>query len=331
VHRMNELTAAALLEAPIGRAVLAELVGLDLQDGLEAGFTASAVIAAAAGSADLSRLAGCDDRLLLLSAVARVIDGAQVEARPFLGAVGSLLEPVARALVRAPAARWWSAPLSRSDQRWVGAGGASPARGALLVDGRSLAAAREDAEETEMRRRTLAASGIWWSSLLGGTVITSSGPVDGLPAVALACVADSAGEERLVIWKLEAHPDARVREIGGLSAWAELVSEFPRDVTASRGPVWGVITGREGPWFQPDWQAVAGSWDGIHLSVAGYLTATGRAVRAHSGRALLVGWEPDQTLWLNDVFTRAEPVSTWHGTLGSDAIQASNYPWLGEP
>jgi hypothetical protein len=86
--------------------------------------------------------------------------------------------------------------------------------------------------------------------------------------------------------------------------WGWLAATHPRDVTASRWHDWSGWTGREGRWILPDWRSVAAQWDGVHVSVAGYLSTAGMAVESGGGSAtLLAGWDADQTLWLRDVFT----------------------------
>lgn len=99
-------------------------------------------------------------------------------------------------------------------------------------------------------------------------------------------------------------------------------------MTASRGYDWGELTGQAGPWILPDWRAVARVWDGIHVSVGGYLSASNLAVEAGTGLALLTGWQPDQTLWLHDVFAKVEYLTSWQGIPGSEAIPVGDYPWL---
>jgi hypothetical protein len=100
--------------------------------------------------------------------------------------------------------------------------------------------------------------------------------------------------------------------------WA---AAHPRDVTASRRNDWSRWTGREGRWVLPDWRSVAAQWDGVHVSVAGYLNTAGMAVDTGGEAAtLLAGWDADQTLWLRDVFTGTRQLTTWHGTPGPEAL-----------
>lgn len=58
----------------------------------------------------------------------------------------------------------------------------------------------------------------------------------------------------------------------------------------------------------PDWPRVAGDYDGVHLSVAGYLGTAGRAIDVGDGWAsVLAGWNPDETVWLHDDVTVLHP------------------------
>jgi hypothetical protein len=39
----------------------------------------------------------------------------------------------------------------------------------------------------------------------------------------------------------------------------------------------------------------------VHISVAGYLSTAYQVLDSDVGHAYLAGWNPDETLWLNDV------------------------------
>jgi len=134
---------------------------------------------------------------------------------------------------------------------------------------------------------------------------------------------DPLGEEEFEVWAVGIDPDARVYEVHEPGDWGWLAATHPRDVTASRWHDWGGWTGREGRWILPDWRSVAAQWDGVHVSVAGYLSTAGMAVESGGGggsATLLAGWDADQTLWLRDVFTDTRQVTTWHGTPGPEAL-----------
>ena len=301
--------------------------------------TAAEVVAAAVSEADLGQLARCRDRLLLLSVVARVIEGQLADAGAALAAAAGALAPVAQALVAAPGAQWWWDAVDRRHQRWVGSVGTSPPRGAAVAEAVRRSTAAEDQEEEEEKSRTAQRrfwrpgrhgerSVSWWSAPLGGTVFTTTGPVEVLPAVELGLAEDNAGEELMEVWAVGIDEGARVREIRGASDWAALAAEFPRDVTASRHYDWSRWTGQPGPWVLPDWAAAARDWDGVHLSIGGYLAAAGVARAAGNAATLLAGWQPDWTLWLNDAFTTVEHVASWRGTPGLTALPEAALPWL---
>jgi hypothetical protein len=269
--------------------------------------------------------------LALLASVARA---AEQWEPPLPGGQAELLRPLAEAVASAPAASWWWEPADLRNQRWVGCDHhRTLARGGDTA--RAVEAAEEDtaAEEQAMaRERTLAppgrrggaeviVTGTWWSGPLGGTVWTSRGDIGDLPAVGLACAEDPLGEEEFEVWAVGIDPAARVYEVHEPGDWGRLATVCPRDVTASRRHDWNRWTGREGQWILPDWRSVAAQWDGVHVSVAGYLSTAGMAVDTGGGAAtLLAGWDADQTLWLRDVFTGTRQLTTWHGTPGPEAL-----------
>jgi hypothetical protein len=272
------------------------------------------------------------DPLALLVSVARAAE--QWEPPLPCGQPG-LLRPLAEAVAAAAAASWWWEPADLRHQRWVGCGHhRTLARGGDVA--RAVETAEEDAaaeEQAMARDRALpgrrgrrgsarvAVSGTWWSGPLGGTVWTSRGNIGDLPAVGLACAEDPLGDEDFEVWAVGIDSAARVYEVHEPGDWAWLAATHPRDVTASRGHDWSRWTGREGRWILPDWRSVAAQWDGVHVSVAGYLSTAGMAVDAGGGAAsLLAGWDADQTLWLRDLFTGTRQLTTWHGTPGPEAL-----------
>ena len=298
------------------------------------GNDAAAIIGAAVASA-VRASAGqpwFTDPLALLVSVARA---AEQWEPPLPGGQTGLLRPLAEAVASAPAASWWWEPADLRHQRWVGCDHhRTLARGDDVERAVEVAEENAVAEEQAMARdRALAprrgrrgsagvaVSGTWWSGPLGGTVWTSRGNIGDLPAVGLACAEDPLGEEEFEVWAVGIDPAARVYEVHEPGDWARLAAIHPRDVTASRSNDWNRWTGREGQWILPDWRSVAAQWDGVHVSVAGYLSTSRMAVDSEGGAAsLLAGWDADQTLWLRDVFTDARQLTTWHGTPGPEAL-----------
>jgi hypothetical protein len=292
-------------------------------------------VAAVAGSLDL--LAECEDRPALLGALADVLLPGPVAtaAAPFLASATESLLPVSRALAAAPATQWWWDLPDLGHQRSLGGAG-QPARGAALTEALRAQGVADAEEERRAARewpwpppRDTVYSGNWWSPPLGGGVFTSTGPVGPLPAVAAGLALDSIGEDRFELWDVKVRPQARIWNIAGPDDWGRLAARYPRDVTASRRHDWYRFTGRDGPWLLPDWSRAADDWDGVHLSIAGFISAAWLAIPAGDAATVLAGWGPDETLWLNDVFASADRVGTWTGTPGPEAFPDMPLPWLG--
>ena len=359
--------AQALTTTPMGLVLLAKLAGLDRWDFMDqigepvSGPWVRLVPAASQDSEDsqardgprrqaadvvadqmaavaprLHQLASCRDRQVLLSAFASAmfLGPADVAAAPHLSTAAGRLLPVARALAAAPAAQWWWHLPDLSHQRWLGAGARQLRRGAALAAALRAQAAADEEEERQTARdlpwppeQGTQYSGTWWSPPFPSVVFTSTGPIGPLPTVEIGCATD-ADEDHFEVWDVGISPQARIWNITGPDDWARLTARYPRDVTASRRHDWYHATGRAGTWLLPDWPRAARDWDGVHLGITGYITATGFAIPAAGAATVLTGWEPDQTLWLNDVFTRTDRVGTWTGTPGPEAFPDLTLPWL---
>lgn len=123
-------------------------------------------------------------------------------------------------------------------------------------------------------------------------------------------------------WWLPVRPEARVFEIHRPADWARLVTTHPRQAAPHPGwelpgvnqhhhqisPLLAVTEQRAarasvGRHVVPDWQSVAGHYDGIHLSWAGFITAEGCIVDLGGGDVTMVRyWFSERTLWLADAF-----------------------------
>lgn len=128
----------------------------------------------------------------------------------------------------------------------------------------------------------------------------------------LYCEEDDLGLENRRARRVVVGGDDRILEIRSAQDWAELCAQFPFDVTRGRD-AWSESTGRRGRWVSPDMVAVAKHYDGIHLTVAGFLECSGAVIpvppshgRSH-GASMIAGWHPDATAWLSDR-TTAETV-----------------------
>ncbi len=231
--------------------------------------------------------------------------------------VRELLLPLAQAVTTAPGARWWPSPIARDGQQyvqWLDERGSPPV---LSGAGAALAAWRtetlDDERSARKRPKDPAApwSGHWWSAPVPSRLASTTRSIDGLGAVGLALVEDRFGGNQARCWPVEPRPGARILELSSPAQWTDLVGRYPVDVSKSRRHDWWRATGRAGRWLIPDFAAVAGDYDAIHLSVTGYLTTAGRALAVDDAHTVLAGWNPDQAFWLTDVLTRSGPATTW--------------------
>lgn len=117
--------------------------------------------------------------------------------------------------------------------------------------------------------------------------------------------------ESVRYWPVTPDRTARICEITGPDDWVALVTRYPLEVTKSRRHDWWRVAGWAGPWLMPDYAAAAADYEAVHLTVGGYLTASGRALAVHSARCLLAGWDPDKTYWLADALAGVGPPVRW--------------------
>jgi hypothetical protein len=294
--------------------------------------------AAGVALADPAALAG--DQATVFKALAWTVSTAQYWGEPgaedralAAPAARETLRPLADAILAAPASGWWAAPVDPGRQRYAQFLGDRPFDEPLLSGAAGRVAAwRADTlrREESLRATDTAAplgewSGQWWSDpAMSGLPITTRA-LPGLGATRLALVEDGLGWKSARCWPLRPRAGARVYEVDGPAAWAALVARYPLDLTMSRRHDWWRATGRAGRWLIPDYQAVAADYDGVHLTVLGYLTTAGVALPAGSAdrddpdgddpggeaRTLLAGWEPDATWWLTDCLAPAGPPEDW--------------------
>jgi hypothetical protein len=283
-------------------------------------FTAADV----AGLLDAVPLPEPNDRELV-SALAAAVDNARYWQEPagedVLAAAPELragLARVAASLTATSATDWWSASVDLPGQWSVAFPGTDAERDRLLPPHETLERwrrAQADEEERAQRDRPTdpraAFSGTWWSKPPHGLARTSR-RIDELGPVGLWLVEDGMGWERATVQRVRVASDARIFEIDGPEAWAALCRQHPLEVTASRRHDWYRTTGRSGRWVIPDWSRLAPEFDGIHLTVAGYLMTAGRAVAVDGERmTVLAGWDPDLTYWLSDITSEESSVEKW--------------------
>jgi len=230
------------------------------------------------------------------------------------------LRPVADALVSAPAARRWWDPVARADQRFLEWDGWPRLTGQAVqwaVRDSMTAARAENARGLEWAaRRGEPARGCWWSVPECTMQSMTTGGFGDVSAIALARFEDlfvPLEDTGATVWSLGVAPQARVMEIAGPADWQALVAAFPQDVTGTHAGEWADRGGPAGPWRLPDWEQVMEHYDGVHLTVGGYLACGGLTLHAGDGYTMLAGWIPDATIWLRDVATGQRCLGRWYG------------------
>lgn len=320
----------ALLAGPRGREVCvaaaascAPAVGqIWWAAGARSGGPAAADLAAALRAFDPGVLLAADD-VALLDPLANGVCSAMCWQEPFERerlltddqALGALV-PVAEAVLRSPGAAWWSSPVPRERQHAVtwGRSGttAPPAAAAALRDWREAAVVHQ-ARAADLPPDVRAnVSGCWWSAPVTAGLMSSSRSLGRWDAVGMFLVEECQGDfDTAVVQRIEVADSARVYEVDSPGAWVRLAEQYPLEVTRSRRHDWWRVTGLDGRWVIPDWQAVPADWDGVHLRVAAYIAGAGRALPVGSAATVIAGWDPDQTYWLTDGVRAVDDGAVW--------------------
>lgn len=166
----------------------------------------------------------------------------------------------------------------------------------------------------------------WWTPVGNGAVTTGLSPDPDRPGpLQLYCEEDDRGPGNRSATRVVVTETDRVLEIRSGQDWADLCAEFPRDLTR-QAREWSESTGRhprhpddwtDPGWVTPDIVEVAKHYDGLHLTVAGFLECSGAVIpvppgHGHAnGASMIAGWHPDATVWLGER-TTAERVSWFY-------------------
>lgn len=183
---------------------------------------------------------------------------------------------------------WWD-DLDRSRQCWWGPRPKPPTRSNLRVDLMPFG------PEVPKPKRA------FWTSTLNLSA--------GSPWIDSAVFSASTSSEPHSLWKLTASDSARVFEVHSPAAWAELARTFAGKWAAYR---WSGNARRSDADIRldPDWTMVATAWDGVHVSVAGLLTAEDLPFRVDGDTSELRGWNVESTAWLRWAFVSTEQVDS---------------------
>ena len=200
-----------------------------------------------------------------------------------------VLGRVAEHVVTTGRVGWWHKPTKRDDQWSVDVSSVKGGKGP----------GRHGADRVLAQERRHPGEGGWRSAPPSGLVVTSRrwprrAPLDKI-------FREDGRVATLAPRKVPMPRSLKVAEIHGAEDWAALCRSHPVDVTRTHGAAWAEATGRVVAWAVPDWASVAERYDAVHLSVAGYLSASGRAIPLdEQTSSMMTGWGPGQVVWLVD-------------------------------
>ncbi len=128
-------------------------------------------------------------------------------------------------------------------------------------------------------------------------------------------------------WRLPVSAGARAYEIHRPADWLALVKSHPMEAMRPGGwelsgpnrslrksglmdlPQQKAAARDPAAYVLPDWSSVATSFDGIHLSWAGFITTEGYVITAGDGQvSMLRYWGSERTHWLRDCFGVPQPL-----------------------
>lgn len=190
------------------------------------------------------------------------------------------LTDLAQEVLDHPDTAWWSAPMDRYKQVWLGS-----SRGERR---------HVDVPEAESRTSQYAQRPERWFF-----TSTSSGQLTALHALIAYQGGDWDPEFPLPQASLRVSPEARIFEINGPRDWHHLCVRYgsTKEINDRQGTTSELV---------PNWAAVAQDWEGVHLSFGGFLTATFVDQASSAGNSRLWTWESESTLWLRHVFDQWE-------------------------
>jgi|HubBroStandDraft_1064217.scaffolds.fasta_scaffold22569_3 hypothetical protein len=219
------------------------------------------------------------------------------------------LKPVSDALITAAGARrWWEGTIL-ADQRFVAWDGCPPLRGSDLET--EVRAAMRELRPGCPDNLQPGFGSEWWSIPSFAERSWTANELDSIWSTGLLYFSDAFGPrddpavliangEIPALWQMTFNASARVYEVGCPEDWGSLVDRFPCAVSRTHGYDWSRWGNAPGPWLLPDWENVMECYDGVHVSIGGYLLSCGLAIPVRNGYSMLVGWLPGATLWLRD-------------------------------
>lgn len=229
------------------------------------------------------------------------------------------LHRIAAHLLNSPLTHWWTAPMDPSGQwsvDFVDDPPHPPAESitsALAFDQWHESVIEEERRAKTDRPSDPAAnfSGSWWSRP-PYALSKSTSDLPGQGPWGLNLVEDAFHWEEASVTKLSVLTGARILELNSPNVWAQLCRDYPLEVTASKRHDWYRTTGQDMEWVMPDFSLLQDQYDGVHLTMGGYLTTAGTLIPVDEHRAsVLAGWDPDKTFWFRDMDREMNQRQVW--------------------
>ena len=182
-------------------------------------------------------------------------------------------------------AHWWD-DLDRKNQIWVGRSPNPPVDDQLIVDLTPFGS------ETPKPKRA------FWTSTFVPVLVSPwlhtpedqfSGPY--------------------YTWEVTVTDSARVLEIHSRDTWSALARFYPR---AEAGFIFTATPHRpqNAARLDPDWSELSRDWDGVHLSIGGWLTAEDVPHESDGVKTELRGWGMESTVWFRWSFSSVKRAET---------------------
>jgi hypothetical protein len=111
------------------------------------------------------------------------------------------------------------------------------------------------------------------------------------------------------LWNVVVSDSARVFEIHSPADWAKLAHAYASEQKAFRySPQYSmqIVRPAGSGRLDPDWSKVAEEWDGVHLSIGGWLTAEDVPYQSGGITTELRSWDMESTAWFRWPFSSVE-------------------------
>jgi hypothetical protein len=243
--------------------------------------------------------------------------------QPVLLAAKELLRPISRLLVTNSELDWWWSDAYLHAQRQISQRDDEPLSTRELFEAMAMNLGRENFSKLSDEEFTS-----WWVKPHNDRISdTTRGPIGSALAAKLLCHDDWMVDENEVrVWEVEAPKDAKMYEVHRSEDWVRLIERFPRSYPNPPMGEWLRWTDCSGPWLLPEWKAISKHFDSVHVSLAGYLSTSYRALPIGDQFTILSGWHPDSTSWVGRaprIIGQEEPRIDWQ--FNSQNLSQLNY------